>query len=69
VRAWGAGLYAAGEDNAETPEDSVLKDFMKSRLEQYSVEAALLERGGAPAHVAFTEVPESDLEAVLTTFR
>jgi proteasome alpha subunit len=69
VRAWGAGLYAAGEDNADTPEDSVLKDFIKSRLEQYSVEAALLERGGPAARVAFTEVPESDLEAVLTKFR
>ena len=69
VRAWGAGLYAAGEDHADAPEESVLKDFMKSRLEQYSVEAALLERGGAVSHVAFAEVPESDLEAVLTKFR
>ena len=69
IRAWGAGLYAAGEDHADTPEESVLKDFVKSRLEQYSVEAALLERGGAASHVAFVEVPESDLEAVLTKFR
>jgi hypothetical protein len=42
---------------------------MKSKLGQYSVEAALLERGGTVAHVAFSEVSESDLEAVLTKFR
>jgi proteasome alpha subunit len=69
VRAWGAGLYAAGEGHADAPEESVLKDFMKSRLEQYTVEAALLERGGGASHVAFTEVPEADLEAVLTKYR
>jgi proteasome alpha subunit len=69
VRAWGAGLYAAGEDHPDPPEESVLRDFMKSRLENYAVEAALLERGGNVSHVSFAEVPESDLEAVLTNFR
>jgi proteasome alpha subunit len=69
VHAWGAGLYAAGEDHADVPEDSVLRDFMKARLEQYTVEAALLERGGTVSHVAFAEVPESDLQAVLAKFR
>ena len=67
--AWGAGLYAAGEDHVDPPEESVLKEFVKSRLEQYSIEAALLERGVLASHVAFVEVPESDLEAVLAKFR
>jgi len=69
IRAWGAGLYAASEDHAEVPEESVLDEFVKSRLEQYSIEAALLERGGAVSRASFVEVPESDLEAVLSKFR
>ena len=69
VRAWGAGLYAAGEDHAEPPEESVLNEFVKSRLQQYSIEAAILERGSGASHVAFAEVPETDLEAVLNKFR
>ena len=69
IRAWGAGLYAAGEDQADAPEDSVLKEFVKSRLEQYTIEAALLERGVAESHAAFVEVPDSDLESVLSRFR
>ena len=51
------------------PEDSVLKEFVKSRLEQYTIEAALLERGVAESHAAFVEVPDSDLESVLSRFR
>jgi len=69
IQAWGAGLYAAGEDHADAPGESALKEFVKSRLEQYTIEAALLERGGAASHVAFVEVPESDLEAALSKFR
>jgi proteasome alpha subunit len=69
VRAWGAGLYAAGEDHANVPEESVLKEFVKSRLEKYSIEAALLERSVLSSHAAFVEVPESDMEAVLAKFR
>ena len=42
---------------------------MKARLEQYAVEAALLERGGAGSHAAFVEVPDTDLEASLAQFR
>ena len=42
---------------------------MKLRLEQYTVEAALLERGVADSRAAFVEVPESDMEAVLAKFR
>src|SRR5208283_2698405 len=36
IRAWGAGLYASGEgeDQADAQEESVLKEFVKSRLEQ-----------------------------------
>ena len=69
IRAWGAGLYAAGEDHADVPEESALKEFVKSRLDQYSIEAALLERGSAVSRASFVEVPESDLEAVLSKFR
>jgi proteasome alpha subunit len=69
IRAWGAGLYAAGENHAEAPDEPALKDFVKSRLEQYSIEAAFLRRGVAASHAAFMEVPESDLEAVLSKFR
>jgi proteasome alpha subunit len=69
VRAWGAGLYAASEDHTDAPEESVLEEFVKVRLENYNIEAALLERGSSASHVAFVEVPESDLEAVLTKFR
>jgi proteasome alpha subunit len=69
IRAWGAGLYASGEDHVEPPEDSVLKDFIKSRFEQYTIEAALLERGTTESHAAFVEVPDSDLESALSRFR
>jgi proteasome alpha subunit len=69
IRAWGAGLYASDEDHADAPEDSALKEFVKSRLDQYTVEAAILRRGSSESHAAFIEVPESDLEAVLSKFR
>ena len=69
IRAWGAGLYASDDDHADVPEDSALKEFVKLRLEQYTVEAALLERGVADSRAAFVEVPESDMEAVLAKFR
>jgi proteasome alpha subunit len=69
IRAWAAGLYASDEDHADAPEESVLKEFVKSRLEEYTIEAALIERGTAESHVAFGEVAESDLEAVLSRFR
>ena len=69
IRAWGAGLYVSDEDHVDAPDESVLTGFVKSRLEQYSIEAALLERGKAESHAAFGEVPESDLESVLAKFR
>jgi proteasome alpha subunit len=69
VRAWGAGFYPSGEENAGEPEESAVKQFVKSRLGDYTLEAALLERASARSHAAFVEVPESDLEAVLVKFR
>ena len=47
VRAWGVALYTSDEDHPDAPEEPTLKEFVKSRLEHYSVEAALLERGAA----------------------
>jgi proteasome alpha subunit len=69
IRAWGAGLYAAAEGHVDPPEESVLNEFVKVRLEQYGIEAALLERGGAGSRAAFVEVPEPDLEGALAGFR
>jgi proteasome alpha subunit len=69
IGAWGAGLYAAGEDHLDAPEETVLNAFVKSRLEQYSIEAALLDRGSAASHGAFIEVPESDVAKALAKFR
>jgi proteasome alpha subunit len=69
IEAWGAGLYASGEDHLDAPEQSVLKEFVKARLEQYSIEAALLKRGGPSSRMTFVEVPEADLEVALKKFR
>ena len=69
VRAWGVALYTSDEDHPDAPEEPALKEFMKSSLEHYSVEAALLERGAAKSYAAFVEVPECDLENVLSVFR
>ena len=69
VRAWGVALYTSDEDHPDAPEEPALKEFVKSRLEHYSVEAALLERGAAESRAAFVEVPECDLENVLSVFR
>ena len=69
IRAWGAGLYASDEDHTEAPEEPTLKQFVKSRLDQYTIEAAILERGTADSHAGFVEVPDSDWEPVLSKFR
>jgi proteasome alpha subunit len=69
IHAWGVGLYAADQDHQDVPEDSALKEFVKSKLEHYTVEAALLERETAESRGVFVEVPEPDLEAVLSDFR
>jgi proteasome alpha subunit len=69
VRAWGLGLYAADQDHQDVPDEAVLKEFVKSKLEHYTIEAALLERRAAESRGAFLEVPEPDLEAVLAGFR
>ncbi|HEV3209804.1 MAG TPA: hypothetical protein VGY91_06025 [Chthoniobacterales bacterium] len=68
VHAWGVGLYTADQDHPDVPEDSALKEFVKSKLEHYTVEAALLDRRAAESRGAFMEVPEPDLEAVLSDF-
>jgi len=69
VRAWGAGIYTSSEETIGAPEESAVKEFVKSRLGEYTLEAALLDRAGARSRAAFIEVPESDLEAVLAKFR
>jgi hypothetical protein len=68
VHAWGVGLYTADQDHPDVPEDSALKEFVKSKLEHYTLEAALLDRRAAESRGAFMEVPEPDLEAVLSDF-
>jgi proteasome alpha subunit len=69
IDAWGIGLYAADQDHEDIPENAALKEFVKSQLEGYNVEAAVLERRAAESRSTFIEVPESDLEAVLSTYR
>jgi proteasome alpha subunit len=69
VRAWGAGIYTSSEETVDAPEESAVKEFVKSRLGEYTLEAALLDRASARSHAAFIEVPESDLEAVMAKFR
>jgi proteasome alpha subunit len=69
VRAWGAGIYTSTEETVDAPEESAVKEFVKSRLGEYTLEAALLDRAGARSRAAFIEVPEADLEAVLAKFR
>ena len=63
------GLYFADQDHEDIPEDSALKEFVKSRLEDYTVEAVLLERRAAELRGAYVEVPEADLEAAISVFR
>src|ERR1700736_5709222 len=69
IHAWGIGLYAADQDHQDAPEDATLKEFVKSQLERYTIEAAFLERRAAESRAAFVEVPGSDLEAVLSDYR
>jgi proteasome alpha subunit len=69
IRAWGIGLYFADQDHTEMPENGALKDFIKSQLEEYSLEGALLERGVKPPRVSFTNLPSADVEAALSGFR
>jgi len=69
IKAWGAGLHAAGQDAVEPPEEMALKEYIGSRLDEYTVEAALLDRESAGSHTAFMDVPQADLDAVLAKFR
>jgi proteasome alpha subunit len=69
IRAWGIGLYFADEDHTETPDEKALNNFIKSRLEEYSLEGALLERGVKPPRAAFTNLLAADVETALSGFR
>jgi proteasome alpha subunit len=69
IRAWGIGLYFADEDHSELPDDAALKEFIKSHLEEYTLEAALLVRAVRPPRAAFTDLAAADVEAALSGFR
>jgi proteasome alpha subunit len=68
VRAWGVGLYTLDEDHADIPPPDELKNFLKTQLKDYSVEAALLERK-PKTRIAFTELSEDKLAAVLSEYK
>ena len=68
VRAWGVGLYTANEDHAEAPPRDELKNFLKTQLRAYSVEAALLERK-PKTRIAFTELGEDKFASVLAEYK
>jgi proteasome alpha subunit len=68
VRAWGVGLYTANEDHADVPPGDELKNFLKTHLKAYSVEAALLERK-PKTRIAFTELGEDKFTSVLAEYK
>jgi proteasome alpha subunit len=68
VRAWGVGLYTLDEDHADIPPRDELKNFLKTQLKEYSVEAALLERK-PKTRIAFTELSEDKLASVLAEYK
>ena len=68
VRAWGVGLYTANEDHADVPPGDELKNFLKTHLKAYSVEAALLERK-PKTRIAFTELGEDKFASVLAEYK
>jgi hypothetical protein len=68
VRAWGVGLYTLDEDHADIPPRNELKNFLKTQLKEYSVEAALLERK-PKTRIAFTELGEDKLAGVLSEYK
>jgi proteasome alpha subunit len=68
VRAWGVGLYTSDEDHADIPPRDELKNFLKTRLKDYSVEAALLERK-PKTRIAFTELGEDKFASVLAEYK
>ena len=68
VRAWGVGLYTSNEDHADIPPGDELKNFLKTHLKAYSVEAALLERK-PKTRIAFTELGEDKFASVLAEYK
>jgi proteasome alpha subunit len=68
TRAWGVGIYMLDEDHTEAPSRDELKDFLKTQLKDYTVEAALLERK-PKTRIAFTELGEDKLKGVLSEYR
>jgi proteasome alpha subunit len=68
IRAWGIGLFMADEEHREVPEEAVLREFLRERLPEYTVEAALLERRSR-MRIAFVELDEKKLAKSLDQFR
>jgi proteasome alpha subunit len=68
VRAWGVGLYTLDEDHTDIPPKDELKNFLKTQLKEYSIEAALLERK-PKTRIAFTELSEDLIAAVLSEYK
>jgi proteasome alpha subunit len=68
IRAWGLGLFMAGEDHHEPPEENVLHEFLREQLNGYTVEAALLERRPR-TRIAFVDLDEKQLARSLDPFR
>jgi hypothetical protein len=68
IRAWAIGLFMADEEHREVPEEAVLHEFLRERLPEYTVEAALLERRSR-MRIAFVELDEKKLAKSLDPFR
>jgi proteasome alpha subunit len=68
IRAWGIGLFMADEDHHEPPEENALREFLREQLKEYSVEAALLERGSR-TRIAFVDLDDKKLAKSLDPFR
>jgi proteasome alpha subunit len=68
IRAWGIGLFMADEEHRETPEENVLHEFLRTQLQEYTLEAGLLERRSR-TRIAFVELDESKLAKSLEPFR
>jgi hypothetical protein len=58
----------ADEEHRETPEENVLHEFLRERLKEYTMEAALLERRSR-TRMAFIELDEKKLAKSLDPFR
>jgi proteasome alpha subunit len=68
VQAWGIGLFMADEEHQVVPEEAVLHEFLREKLQRYTVEAAFLERS-PERRIAFVELGEKTLAKALDPFR